>query len=161
MTDRTYSVGQFYRVPCVRGKYYSVVDDWPVIGPQHEDAEFVGFRWQHYHIDWRFVPQHRFQPIGFRLGAPLMTSDLINPGGLPAPILRRRKMQRVLPDFLQARMARWFPKLQDAYAECKLKPGLICPHRGIPLTGVHQEGDVVTCPGHGLRWNVKTGELVR
>ena len=24
----------------------------------------------------------------------------------------------------------------------------------------YRDGDVVTCPGHGLRWNVKTGELV-
>lgn len=155
----THEVGRFYRVPCVRGKYYGKVADWPVIGPQHEDTEFVGFRWQHYHIDWRFIPVHLFEPVGYRLGAPLMTSDAINPDGLPKPVLRRRKMQRAMMDFAQARAARWFPKLEAAYATCKLKPGMICPHRGIPLAGVHMEGDIATCPGHGLRWNVKTGEL--
>jgi hypothetical protein len=156
-----YEIGQFYKVPCVRGKYYNVVADWPVIGPQHEDKEFVGFSWQHYHIDWRFVPQPLFKPVGFNFGAPLMTSSVLNPDGLPKPVMRRRKMQRAMPDFTEVRWrAKWFPKMEAAYAGCKLKPGLVCPHRGIPLAGQFQDGDVVTCPGHGLRWNVKTGELV-
>lgn len=156
----SYEIGKFYKVPCVRAQYYRVVDYWPVMGPQHEDTEHVGFEYQHYHIDWRFVPVHRFSPLGFRLAVPLMMSERINQDGLPTPVMRRRKFYRTFPDFLGARAAKWMPNLEAAYAACKLKPGLICPHRGISLAGVYQEGDVATCPGHGLRWNVKTGELV-
>ena len=32
-----------------------------------------------------------------------------------------------------------------------------CPHRGGPLGEGFLEGDVVTCPWHGWRFNVKTG----
>src|SRR3989338_2792280 len=32
-----------------------------------------------------------------------------------------------------------------------------CPHRGGPLGEGYLEGDVVTCPWHGWRFNVKTG----
>jgi len=32
-----------------------------------------------------------------------------------------------------------------------------CPHRGGPLGEGSLEGDVVTCPWHGWRFNVKTG----
>ena len=159
-----YEVGKFYMVPCVRGQYFRVVADWPVIGPQHDDADIVGFDHQHYHIDYRFVPERLFKPLGYQQGAPLMTSVTINPGGLPKPVLRRRKMYRVPPsvsELLTRRASSWYFKLQDAYADCKLKPGMICPHRGLPLETCPRDADVVTCPGHGLRWHVKTGEMVR
>ena len=32
-----------------------------------------------------------------------------------------------------------------------------CPHRGGPLGEGYLEGDAVTCPWHGWRFNVKTG----
>jgi len=32
-----------------------------------------------------------------------------------------------------------------------------CPHKGGPLGEGYLEGDVVTCPWHGWRFNVKTG----
>lgn len=32
-----------------------------------------------------------------------------------------------------------------------------CPHKGGPLGEGSLEGDVVTCPWHGWRFNVKTG----
>jgi hypothetical protein len=140
VTD-VYEVGQFYRVPCVHGRYFRHEADWPVIGPQHEDAEFVGFEFQHYHIDWRFVSKQQFSNLGWNFGAPLMTSKQINVNGLPKPVMRRRKMQRAMQDFSEARWrAKWFPKMEAAYAGCKLKPGLICPHRGIPLAGQFQDG---------------------
>lgn len=33
-----------------------------------------------------------------------------------------------------------------------------CPHRAGPLSDGDLEGDVVTCPWHGWRFNVKTGQ---
>jgi 3-phenylpropionate/trans-cinnamate dioxygenase ferredoxin component len=35
-----------------------------------------------------------------------------------------------------------------------------CNHMGGPLEKGTLEGDVVTCPLHGSKWNVKTGTLV-
>ena len=48
------------------------------------------------------------------------------------------------------------------YCGCtRLKAGLICPHKGADLSTFEpDERDCVTCPLHGLTWNVRTGELV-
>lgn len=35
-----------------------------------------------------------------------------------------------------------------------------CPHRGGPLGEGAMEGDVVTCPWHGFRYNVASGQCV-
>jgi nitrite reductase/ring-hydroxylating ferredoxin subunit len=35
-----------------------------------------------------------------------------------------------------------------------------CPHQGGPLARGQLDGEVVTCPWHGWRWNVKTGRAV-
>lgn len=153
-------LGKFSIVPCVRAKYYNRIADWPVIGPMHDDKEHLNFPYLHYHIDWRFVPAPLFKPLGFNFSSPLMTSDRLNVGGLPKPVMRRRKMQRLLQDFHVPHTSQGWRALEQAYSTCRLKPGLVCPHRGVPLDGGHREGDVVTCPAHGLRWNVKTGELV-
>jgi hypothetical protein len=55
--------------------------------------------------------------------------------------------------------ARW-AALEAAHAGCRLKPGNICPHRGIDLTPFAKPDGTAVCPGHGLRWNLKTGELL-
>jgi len=36
-----------------------------------------------------------------------------------------------------------------------------CNHMGGPLDKGTLEGNVVTCPLHGSKWDVKTGQLVR
>jgi nitrite reductase/ring-hydroxylating ferredoxin subunit len=36
-----------------------------------------------------------------------------------------------------------------------------CTHRGCSLSKGRLEGEVVTCPCHGSRFNVKTGAIVR
>lgn len=35
-----------------------------------------------------------------------------------------------------------------------------CPHQGGPLARGELDGDVVTCPWHAWRWNVRTGRAV-
>lgn len=35
-----------------------------------------------------------------------------------------------------------------------------CPHRGGPLSEGPLEGDVVTCPWHGSKFNVKNGNVL-
>ncbi len=36
----------------------------------------------------------------------------------------------------------------------------ICTHDYSPLEGGHVEGDNITCPRHGARFNIKTGEAL-
>jgi len=38
--------------------------------------------------------------------------------------------------------------------------GAMCTHRGGPLWEGLLEGEVVTCPWHGGRFNIKTGQVV-
>ena len=55
----------------------------------------------------------------------------------------------------------WQHALEAAYADTRLKAGLICPHRGADLSTFQPDKNgCVTCPLHGLQWNVETGELV-
>lgn len=37
----------------------------------------------------------------------------------------------------------------------------VCNHRGGPLDKGKLEGNIVTCPLHGSRWDVKSGKLVQ
>ncbi len=153
----------------------------PVIGPEHEDAEHINFPHLHYHVDLRFVAAHAFNArlyalkwaypgkseeeyLGRLLGLPVTTKDAdpVRFDGLvietevgTRPLLCKRAM----PTFPRA-IARWIPQLETAYAECQLKPGLVCPHRGIPLADFVQPDGTVTCPGHGLRFNAVTGRLL-
>jgi len=38
--------------------------------------------------------------------------------------------------------------------------GNICPHDGAPLAEGELDGEIVTCPWHGTRFNVRTGEVI-
>ena len=171
MKWETWEPGCVYRVPVAHGTWRHRTRDWVVIGPRHEDAEFIGFPHQHFHVDPRFVPVTTWRDamdsprgIGDILGAPLM--EAINPtSNWVAPTLlgiRRRKMLRTVPDSMIASLmqtAPWLASLRAAYADDRLRDG-VCPHRGLPLHGLEVGADgCVTCPGHGLRWNVRTGRL--
>lgn len=176
-------VGQWYFVPCVRVSVaartiWMEVNGWvPVIGPKHRDAEYLGFEFEHWHIDWRFVSHTPYKWATEGAGkSPLSrvltndSGDRHNPKLTNAPELRRIKCKRPMPDFPVVRKAviplygdavsgRKWERLERAQAiVCnKLKPGNICPHRGIDLTPFIKEDGTVICPGHGLRWDTKTG----
>ncbi len=168
LVSEHYVIGRYYPIPTVRGRVYDYLHDWPVMGPEHEDAEFINFPHQHYHIDWRFVPGRLFNALDGGwisvVALPLMGKSSgglgPNPDGLPNPVMRRLKCKRELPAY-PGEKATWLPRLEEKYQDCRLKTP-ICPHRGIALDNLPcNEDGVVTCPGHGLRWNIKTGELVR
>ncbi len=161
-----FTIGRFYRVPTVRARLYQRLRDWPVIGPQHEDAQFINFPHQHVHVDWRFVcdADFKFATRAYRppLAVPLCTGHgTPNMFELPPPMLKRRVCRREMPQWPLKQLA-WLRPLEDAFAGRCLKPGLVCPHRGFPLKGLPPDADgVVTCPGHGLSFNAYTGLMVR
>ena len=80
-TDPThYEVGRFYRVPCVWASWPNLGSRprwWPVLGPQHEDEEFIGFPYQHYHVDYRFLNAECRESILSPRGASLAFSVII------------------------------------------------------------------------------------
>jgi len=155
-------VGEFYMVPTVSGVWnYRPARAWPVLLPGHTDAEIVNFPHFHYHLDTRFLPQFLEDSLYRATTAPLMTYERLNPGGLPEPVLRRRRCQRRQYDMSWLpKKSGWPQELQKAFRRQTLKPGRVCPHKGICLKSQPVVDGVVTCPGHGLRWNVETGKLV-
>jgi hypothetical protein len=177
-------VGKFYMVPCVRlklrehGHPARGRDGWiPIIGPEHHDREVIGFPAMHYHIDVRFLgtdvlrrydDQRWFCEPHRVMGHPVSTfSDGVTPSDYQLPsghgfekALRRLQCKRDMPDFPRRSAWKWLPVLEEKHAACKLKPGNICPHRGIDLTPFIKEDGTVICPGHGLRWDTKTGDLL-
>ena len=156
-------VGKYYSVPAVRVNEWWRFQGWlPVMGPMHEDAEFINFPWHHFHVDWRFVSEklwrfHKDWPAeGSHFGTPIQCPDRRgNPVILEGPTLRRMTYKRDPGPFPVAK-GKWLPRLQERFACARLTNGL-CPHRGIPVSAMHREGDILTCPGHGLRWNAITG----
>lgn len=170
-------VGQFYRVPCIyvpqeHHTAWMPDDGWvPTLGPKHSDAEHLEFPWDHFHVDWRFIGDQQMRHAefwnGFAHGNIVSSVDgrqVIK----SQPVLKRRKCRRVMPEFPVIGESRhslsrrkWQALEQAQFAGCnKLKPGNICPHRGIDLTPFRQPDGTAVCPGHGLRWNLDTGELM-
>lgn len=163
--SETYEIGRYYRVPSVYVNNWWRFQGWlPVIGPMHEDAEFVNFPWQHFHIDWRFAPERVWRGLrdwpreGSHFGSPIQCPDsfgkrVIERG--PEPRLMKYKRDPGAFPVERANQT-WLPSLRAKYACAKLLNGL-CPHRGIPVSAMHRDGDILTCPGHGLQWNAVTG----
>lgn len=177
-THEATEVGFFYMVPCLFVER-SVSTPWmpndgwvPVLGPRHEDGKHLNFPFEHYHVDWRFIPGKAFDwtttsPSGFPHGRVLTKTT---PEGLiGSPVLKRRKCRRAMPDHPPIKQVRgvWLERgpsswqaMESDHACTRLKPGNICPHRGIDLTPFIKDDGTVICPGHGLKWDTKTGELL-
>lgn len=159
---KDFAIGRFYRVPCVQTAkplFGKPVGTWiPVIGPEHEDAEFIEFPEVHWHIDWRFVSARSFEWYSDDWRVLNWPISMKNTSGIVARKLLRCK--RPMPVHDQSRIP-WLRQLEAAYADCSLPKSMICPHRGLPLAGCPIRNGVVICPGHALAWNVETGGLVR
>lgn len=169
MTSPNHTViGKFYAVPCVlnrlaRDRWNFINLTWvPILGPLHEDAEIVKFDPEHWHIDWRFVPERiiqqrlakKFQPPDARslVGLPINLTNTSSP-----PTLRRLKCRRHLPEFPCVKV-QWLQELEAAFANRRME-NMICPHKGMPLHDCPVVDGAAVCMGHGLRWNIKTGRL--
>lgn len=158
-------IGRHYLVPTVRYPFRGKVNDWPVIGPRHEDAEIIGFPDNHYHLDGRFLSLRQVDLVAIDApgydgleygvaGRPLCyASNSLHPDPHPPVIWRRRLCRRHLGYPTEIAMMLWLPQLIEAYAGHILGPHRICPHRGAPLASIKPDDHgVVTCPLHGLRW---------
>lgn len=176
-----YVIGKFYTVPTVEARYLGRMSIWPVLGPKHEDAEYIKFEHTHYHFDFRFMTTAQYdlvvdhimshpKYIRFGMGAihgqvliahsehyrSQCSANLLN-FEPPAAVPRLRKCRRAMPAYTIR--PEWLAALSAAYADKALVNGHICPHRGASLAGLPADADgCVTCSLHGLRWDVATGK---
>lgn len=166
-------LGRSYPVQAVRVRdWVNCFSGWlPVMGPQHEDGEIIGFPWQHFHIDWRFasaralkaqIAHHPRGSDAFVLTTPIMVWDREGTQiVMQGPVARRMTYKRKMPAFPRPPLVRacWPEQLQAKFACARLIDGR-CPHRGIPVSAMRRVGDVLECPGHGLRWHAVTGRAI-
>ena len=187
MAASEFVIGKHYTRPCVKAMWDRKIAWWPVLGPLHEDSEFINYPYQHWHVDYRFLSKKNQSFDAFAL--PIMHYLVIEPDhGKPVSELesdrakwgeaafsrlalgdtrwfawRSRKCQASWPDH-PSRQTKWIGDMENAYAgSSALRPdgSLVCPHRGAPLDGLRQSDGCVTCPLHGLKWNATTGALKR
>lgn len=159
-----YEVGKFYMVPCLQASLwppgFARRGDWiPVLLPEHDDKEVIGFPTPHYHLDFRFLSewQRKRANHGSILHQRLSGSLELYVGGVA---YRRKKCRREMPDWYEWAAARkWMPALQDRYKDAQMVNGK-CPHKGIDLSGCPARYGRVVCPGHGLVWDAATGKNV-
>lgn len=164
-----YMVPSLYVAPEVRSGYEDSAGFVPVLGPKHTDHEHLKFGWEHFHIDWRFVSARGYRLACLFSGVPhakVITASVKRATLAADTVLKRRLCKRAMPDFPAVTdlkhcddIGRWVA-LERAHACVRLKPGGICPHRGINLTPFARPDGTAVCPGHGLHWNLSTGELI-
>jgi nitrite reductase/ring-hydroxylating ferredoxin subunit len=171
-------VGRLYSVPCIfvasqMRTAWMPRDGWvPTLGPKHSDAEHLDFAHPHYHVDWRFVGDKPYEAACWMRGADIpharvVTSTTMRYVVAGSLVMKRRACRRAMPDFpahnpksISGPDKRWV-SLERAHRGCTLRPGNICPHRGIDLTTFIKPDGTVVCPGHGLAWDTRTGELLQ
>lgn len=169
---------------------------WPIVGPQHDDKEIIGFDYKHAHIDYRYLDEVQkdvldsfpysmpgVHPVFFHIITVVRPDTgsyvdpitrLYAPDGvmlrqLPSPSIPKNSYLRVLPKvqiqnyptYPYSRME-WHAELEEWYANERIDSGMICPHRGASLKGLEPDDHGnITCPLHGLCWNLESGEMVR
>lgn len=131
----------------------------PILGPMHEDRELIGFPDDHWHIDWRFMPESSWKSIAcwniHRDVDTAAAARVLSEQNTSRTIVRRRR-KCIRPHITFPSIGKWHKKLEAAYSEHVMKC-LVCPHRGISLVGAPVINGALVCPGHGLAWDKETG----
>ena len=148
-------VGRVYDVPCVRATWMPC--NVPVFGAKHDDKD-IGFPDEHFHVDWRFahISYMESRGGGNRFFGHVLSH--FNAGNMTV-VRRPRKCLRPMPTDYPTTTP-WLKELEAAHTHHRLGSCRVCPHRGLPLSGVPVVDGVIVCPGHGLAWSAATGELV-
>jgi hypothetical protein len=179
-TDGPCIIGKKYRVPCIKlaqdEHCHSLHgrDGWiPIIGPEHEDAEYIGFAHYHYHPDVRFISSRTLLFAGIRASRPRLTAvenvyaSVVTTRLQEVNLRTGEKTWRDIKHEIQERVkicrrlpspafpwTNWQPELAAKFKDHKLKDCLVCPHRGLPLKPFEDSEGYAVCPGHGLVWNL-------
>lgn len=148
--------GRFYLVPCVRVPFKTIafkIGDWvPIIGSLHDDKE-IGANFLHFHYDRRFFKA----AVPARSVIAFSRYNFIFPD-LNTPIeYRRKKCYRLADSIFRSGTRSTVCLLEEVLPEDLLLQGTRCPHRGFDLASVPIENGCVTCPLHGLKWEIGVG----
>lgn len=159
-------VGRFYLVPCVPLYTMNVrAGWWPVLTPSHVDPD-LGVSAEHYHYDWRFVSERHWQSVlrESRGDAARAYATVGAASWHGAPDERPMLCKRVpLPFPSRAPSGqpnRLVKILEPKYCGRRLGACMACPHKGLSLKNQPVRDGKVICPGHGLQFDVATGEMV-
>lgn len=169
-----YEIGGFYEVPVVIVPKNQNWTFWgmktiPVIGPPHNDDKLLDvIVGPHIHCDWRFAPKlsiakvlrsidQCYDPLltaierqQYILGRVLAYSDILIHG------TARLRCKRDFPKYPE--IVHFGHNLRQKYAGAKFTGK--CPHWGVDLSRIKPDADgCVTCPLHGLRFNLSTGRM--
>lgn len=166
-------IGQFFLVPTLRGEWCNRKGIWPVLGPMHEDAEFLQFPHDHWHLDARFM-----NVAEWRHAARYSVTRSADSSVAALPLMKnllshgdeiywqrrayRRHFQYPLTKVsVQQHFQRLHAQFEGVIAH-RGEHGLVCPHRGAPLGSIapNERGHIV-CPLHGLCWDAATGRNIR
>lgn len=153
-------IGRYYLVPCVlMPDKNGAADLMPIFGDSHDDRE-IGATFEHWHFDFRFFSQRQLRRHGRPLYAMVAKVEFSI-----GRTVRRLKCKRQFPEWPGLDERRewgttgeaFLRRVQSLCAGRKLC-GMRCPHKGFDLSSIPaDEKGIVTCPGHGLRFNLKTG----
>lgn len=175
MNTQIYKVGKTYEVPCARIKH-DVLDkegflvnrlyvfdenEWvPIMGEKHCDTHIIGFQWEHYHIDWRFVSTSRFRKRMFaRTSKNYVLAEVITTQHIYETKTMPLRMIRKMPEYPNP--IRFTEALETHYANATAKK-YRCPHQGVDLSSIapNDKGQIV-CPLHGLRFCKNSLKLIK
>jgi nitrite reductase/ring-hydroxylating ferredoxin subunit len=166
------TVGTKYLVPCffpfrgtMRPKWYPIL----LAESTHTDPD-LGVTVEHLHYDSRFIAD---KDLLMKDGQPYIASVVV---GLPAHhtweqmeessmiVWKKRTCYRKEQAFPQPQFERLVTdKIKGQYAYTRME-NMTCPHRrtcmkGHPIKNIDGKQGV-TCPAHGLTWNIETGFLI-
>lgn len=140
---------------------------FPILNHKHSDTE-NGQDYSHYHIDYRFVELEKINERGLPVPKKLHTLHEFAPE-VRYNLIGNRKHPEIeyyaLKCIRQTHFATGGGTLNSKDIDC-LKEGRRCPHRGYNLSqevvvrGDGFEVGAVTCPLHGLVFNLATGKRI-
>lgn len=182
-------IGQKYMVPCIEvtNCVYEIDIVVPVMGKQHRDPVLGGqAAMSHIHIDQRFVTEDQMKGLFRRTAGDLYPNDetgyitvfaVASSDGetqrvfevekeclreMPGFTHRRRSSQGIKTYWHLGQSLDHFGRFEDTMDGKVLKGTCkVCPHHGIPLGSITPIDGVITCPGHFLDWDAKTGKRIR
>lgn len=156
--------GKHYLVPTIVGSIGGTgpMQSHPIIGPRHYDVEFFGVHVPHYHLDLRFVLSESRSNNNHSVAAGRQRD-----GSLPPVVYKKMKCTAacVVLSNVTGNEPGAYEQLVEHFrgAQCggSAKTGWVCPHKGMPLASQYIDPKwIITCPGHGLKIDSRTGKVV-
>ena len=159
-------VGKQYLVPCYIYKFVEEKSldqiSWmdiepnnmeypiPIINHPHSDEE-NGQHQEHYHVDFRFFNKRKFllrdDAMAQIINIPLRLNATFNPIYKPLICIRSHQLHITHPKHVK-----------NSKIGCMKK--YKCSHKGYNLANEPIINGCIQCPLHGLKFNIKTGEII-